>query len=108
MQRETGATLGEILVRQGKLTRLGLAQALSALWESRELPPLRPAGDDDPVDDTDIHDLASRDRSIARESQDAGGSAGAGAAAEAATQSPGNLWPDSAHRPKKRPPCRRG
>ena len=70
VQRATGATLGEILVRQGKLTRLVLAQALTALWESRELAPLRAAGDDDPVDETEIHDLTSRDRSIARESQD--------------------------------------
>jgi hypothetical protein len=70
VQRETGGMLGEILVGQGKLTRLGLAQALSALWESRELAPLRPVGDDDPVDEPDINGLASRDYDIARESQE--------------------------------------
>lgn len=69
VQRETGGMLGEVLVGQGKVTRLGLAQALSALWTSRELPPSPPVGDDDPVDDPDIHDLGSGEHSIARESE---------------------------------------
>jgi hypothetical protein len=68
VQRERGGMLGEILVGQGKVTRLGLAQALAALWEYRESS--RPPRDDDPVDVPDVHGLARRAHTIARESQE--------------------------------------